>query len=357
MKDYIQEYKEMCEAFFENGRVADILPWGEGHINRTMLVYTGGKKYILQRINTSIFSSPDDVMNNIYGVTEHLVSKGCETLEVVPTVDGNLYLRHDTGCYRMYKFIENTVTYQSCPDYQTLYNAGKAFGRFQNELADFDASKLKDIIPNFHNTPNRYENFMRAVEADCCGRLEGCRDEVSFVMERSGTYSKIMDGLNDGSIPVRTTHNDTKLNNILMDRDTNEARAIIDLDTVMPGSMLYDFGDAIRFGASTGAEDEKDLEKIHFDIEAFKAYTDGYLEALRDSITEKELELMPYSAYLMTIECGMRFLTDYLEGDTYFATHYPQHNLIRCRTQFKLASEMEKQFERMGQICQNAMNK
>lgn len=357
MTDYIKEYKQMCEAFFRDGHVTDIRPWGEGHINTTLLVCINEKRYILQRINTTIFLSPDDVMHNIHGVTAHLTSKGCETLEVIPTINGNLYHRHATGCYRMYKFIENTVTYQSCPDKEVLYDAGKAFGGFQNELADFDASTLKEIIPDFHNTPKRYENFRRAVEADRCGRLEGCRDEVRFVTERGDTYSGIVDALGDGSIPVRVTHNDTKLNNILMDRDTNKARAIVDLDTVMPGSMLYDFGDAIRFGASTGAEDEKDLEKIHFDIEAFAAYANGYLEALRDSITEKEAELMPYSAYLMTMECGMRFLTDYLEGDTYFATQYPEHNLIRCRTQFKLAAEMETQFARMEEICKDALHR
>ena len=196
---------------------------------------------------------------------------------------------------------------------------------------------------------------MAAVDANSVGRLDSCMDEVKFVTDRGDTYSKIHNGLADGSIPVRTTHNDTKLNNILMDKDTGKARAIVDLDTVMPGSMLYDFGDAIRFSASTGAEDEKDLDKIHFDMDLFAAYTKGYLKALGNKITEKELDLMPYSAYLMTMECGMRFLTDYLSGDVYFNTHYPEHNLIRCRTQFKLASEMEKQFDKMSEICENSI--
>ena len=353
--DNIEMYKQACGAFFDNGNITYIAPYGEGHINTTMLVCVNGVQYILQRMNTSVFSSPDDVMNNIYGVTSHLSAKGKETLNVIPTVDGDLYLKHDTGCYRMYKFIENTVSHQSCPDKETLYYAGKAFGEFQNALSDFDPARLKEIIPDFHNTPKRYENLKKAVDTDKRGRLKACLSEVNFATQRNNTYSGIVDALNSGEIPVRITHNDTKLNNILMDCDTNKARAIIDLDTVMPGSMLYDFGDAIRFGTSTGAEDEKELELIHFDIEAFKAYADGYLEALKDSITEKEVELMPYSAYLMTMECGMRFLTDYLEGDTYFATHYPEHNLVRCRTQFKLASEMEKEFEHMSSICDAAM--
>lgn len=355
MQDYITEYKHVCEAFFEGRRISDIVPWGEGHINRTMLIYTGGNKYILQRINTSVFHSPDDVMNNINYVTKHLISKGHETLEVIPTLDNNLYLRHDTGCYRIYKFINKTITYQTAPDIETLYLAGEAYGEFQNALADFDASLLKETIVNFHNTPNRYKNFKASVDANSVGRLDSCIDEVNFVTDRGNTYSKIHNGLADGSIPVRTTHNDTKLNNILMDKDTGKARAIVDLDTVMPGSMLYDFGDAIRFSASTGAEDEKDLSKIHFDINLFAAYTRGYLKALGEKVTERELELMPYSAYLMTMECGMRFLTDYLSGDVYFNTHYPEHNLIRCRTQFKLASEMEKQFDKMSMICKDAI--
>lgn len=345
----------MCEAFCTAGRITDIIPWGEGHINRTMLVYAGGKKYILQRINTDVFPSPDDVMSNICNVTNFLESKGCETMKVIPTVDGNMYLRHDTGCYRMYNFIENTVTYQNSPDKETLYYAGAAFGEFQNQLSDFDTSLLKEIIPHFHDTPKRYGNFLKAQSENASGRLDLCAAEAEFINERANTYSRITDALSDGTIPVRTTHNDTKLNNILMDRDTKKARAVIDLDTVMPGSMLYDFGDAIRFGASTAAEDEPDTDKVHFDIESFEAYTRGYLSSLKESITESELKLMPYSAYLMTMECGMRFLTDFIDGDVYFATQYPEHNLVRCRTQLKLASEMEKQFDAMSEICSEAM--
>ena len=353
----MQEYRRICEAFFENGDVSEIWPFGEGHINSTFLVHIGGKKYILQRINTSVFSSPDAVMQNIHTVTRHLAAKGCETLEVIPTADGELYHRQDDGCYRMYTFIENTVAHQSAPDKETLYHAGRAFGQFQNALADLDAGRLKETIADFHNTPKRYENFRDAVTLDRCGRLENCLEEVRFITARGDTYSGIVDALGDGSIPMRITHNDTKLNNILMDRDTGKARAIVDLDTVMPGSLLYDFGDAIRSGAAIGAEDEQDLGKVQFDIEAFAAYTEGYLAAMRDSITEKEAELLPYSAYLMTMECGMRFLTDYLAGDTYFATKYPEHNLHRCRTQLKLASEMEKQLPCMAEICKECIKK
>ncbi len=251
----------------------------------------------------------------------------------------------------MYDFIENTVTYQTVTNAEVFKNSGAAFGEFQNQLSHFDASVLTETIPDFHNTPKRYENFLKALESDVCSRAESCKDEIDFIVSHQNTYSKAVEGLADGSVPLRVTHNDTKLNNILMDANTDKARAIIDLDTIMPGSMLYDFGDSIRFGASTAAEDEKDLDKVHFDIELFRAYAAGFCPEVKDSIAKREIELLPYSAYLMTVECGMRFLTDYLSGDTYFATKYPEHNLVRARTQIKLASEMETKFDEMLDIC------
>ena len=214
---------------------------------------------------------------------------------------------------------------------------------------------LTEVIKRFHDTPNRFENFKKSLEADILGRAKECQPEIEFVLSHGDTYGKVMEGLADGSIPLRVTHNDTKLNNILMDAETDMARAVIDLDTIMPGSMLFDFGDSIRFGASTAAEDEKDLDKVHFDIELFRAYAEGYCGAVKNSITEKEAELLPYGAYLMTIECGMRFLADYLAGDTYFATKYEGHNLVRCRTQIRLASEMEASFDAMGAIIKEIL--
>ena len=248
------------------------------------------------------------------------------------------------------KNIENTVTYQSVTDREVFKNSGRAFGEFQNYLAQFDASKLTETIKRFHDTPKRFADFKTALEADSFNRAKDCKVEIEFILSHEDTYGIAMAGLKDGSLPLRVTHNDTKLNNILMDAESGAARAVIDLDTIMPGSMLFDFGDSIRFGASTAAEDEQDLSKVHFDIDLFRAYAEGYCEAVKDSITSKEAELLPYGAYLMTIECGMRFLADYLAGDTYFATKYEGHNLVRCRTQLRLASEMEAQFEKMGQI-------
>ena len=347
--DYTKEYKTVAEQFCLEGEVQSIEPYGEGHINVTYLVTTNKRRYILQKMNTRVFPDPVNLMKNICGVTEHLRARNIETLTVVPTKTGEAFI-YGEECYRVYDFIENTVTYQKVIDKDVFRNSGKAFGEFQNYLAEFDASKLTETIKRFHDTPNRFANFKAALEKDELNRAKDCQEAINFVLDRKDTYSLCMDGLKDGSLPLRVTHNDTKLNNILMDDKTGQARAVIDLDTIMPGSMLYDFGDSIRFGASTAAEDEKDLDKVHFDIELFKAYAEGYCGAVKESITAREAELLPYGSYLMTIECGMRFLADYLAGDTYFATKYPGHNLVRCRTQIRLASEMESQFTEMGAI-------
>ncbi len=354
MSQYMNEYKSVAERFCLQGEVKEICPYGEGHINLTLLVTTTEKRYILQKMNTRVFSDPDSLMANICGVTEHLKARGIETLNVIPTKEGKSFLKEE-ACYRVYDFIENTVTYQSASDKEVFKNSGKAFGEFQNYLAEFDASKLTETIKRFHDTPKRFADFKAALEADAFDRAKDCKEEIEFVLSHENTYGIAMEALKDGSLPLRVTHNDTKLNNILMDAESGKARAVIDLDTIMPGSMLFDFGDSIRFGASTAAEDEKDLTKVHFDIDLFKAYAEGYCGAVKDSITAKEAELLPYGAYLMTIECGMRFLADYLSGDTYFATKYEGHNLVRCRTQIRLASEMEAQFDKMSEIIANIL--
>ncbi len=354
MNEYMQQYLPVAAKFSLIGEVTDVVPYGEGHINQTFLVTTTEKRYILQKMNTRVFSDPDSLMANICGVTEHLQSRGIETLRVVPTKDGAPYLKGE-ACYRVYDFIENTVTYQKVTDKEVFKNSGKAFGEFQNYLAEFDASKLTETIKRFHDTPKRFADFKVALEADALHRADGCREEIDFVLSHENTYGVAMADLRSGTLPLRVTHNDTKLNNILMDAKTGEARAVIDLDTIMPGSMLFDFGDSIRFGASTAAEDEKDLSKVHFDIDLFRAYAEGYCGAVKDSITDREAELLPYGAYLMTIECGMRFLADYLSGDTYFATKYEGHNLVRCRTQIRLASEMEVRLTEMQAIIREIL--
>lgn len=346
--------KKISKRFAVYGEITDARRYGDGHINATYLVTTDKRRYILQRVNTDVFPNLDGLMRNIIAVTSHLKARGAETLGIVPTTDGSPYLA-DERC-RMYDFIENTVTLQRAQTPAQLRAAAAAFGEFVRLLSDFDASALTQTIPKFHDTPDRYSKLAAAVAADKRGRLKHCADEAAFVRARKDTLSYITDGLKDG-IPLRVTHNDTKLNNILLDATTGKARAIIDLDTVMPGSLLYDFGDSIRFGASAAREDERDLGRVRFDIDLFSAYADGYLPAVKSTITPREVELLPYSAYLMTLECGMRFLTDYLDGDVYFATAYHEHNLVRCRTQLKLVAEMEKAFPAMRAAVRRALNR
>jgi N-acetylhexosamine 1-kinase len=344
MTDCTRELREVAEQFRLDGNILEICPYGEGHINVTYLLTTDQKRYILQRMNTSVFPDSDALMKNICAVTEYLRARGVETLHVVPTKAGEAYKRGAAN-WRVYDFIEGAAT---CPE--IFSNSGRAFGEFQNQLAAFDASQLTEVLPHFHDTPKRFADFQSALAADRFKRKGDCAEEIAFVLSHEQTYSLAMDELKSGKLPLRVTHNDTKLNNLLMDAKTLRARAVIDLDTVMPGSMLFDFGDSIRFGASTAAEDEKDLEKVHFSPELFRAYAEGYCAAVKDSITPREAELLPYGAYLMTVECGMRFLTDYLSGDTYFATKYPTHNLVRARTQLCLASQIERSLEELKEV-------
>lgn len=351
----MKEYKHVAEQFALEGEILSIEPYGEGHINTTFLVVTDKAKYILQKMNIRVFPDPVGLMNNICLVTEFLREHGQETLDVVHTKSGERFLFGEE-CFRVYLFIENTITYQIVSDKNAFRYSGKSFGEFQNFLADFDASQLVETIKRFHDTPNRFVAFKAALEKDAFNRAKDCQKEIDFVLAHENTYSLVVDGISDGSIPLRVTHNDTKINNILMDADTGKVRAVIDLDTVMPGSLLYDFGDSIRSGTNTAAEDEKDLSKVHFDIELFKAYAEGFCEAVKGSITKREAELLPYSAYLMTVECGMRFLTDHLSGDTYFAIKREGHNLDRARTQLALAAEMESKFEEMSKIIANILN-
>ena len=302
------------------------LPYGNGHINDTFVI-TSHPKYILQRINTDIFKSPEELMENIEKVTvaikKKLVEKGADpsrgTLTIVKTKDGkNFYKDSDGSCYRVFLFIDDAVSYDRVESEKILYGAAKSFGEFQRMLSDFDASELHETIPDFHNTPKRFENLKAAIAADRANRRESVKEEIDFALSFEKEISKVVDGLADGSIPLRVTHNDTKINNVLIDPLTGKGVCVIDLDTVMPGSLLYDFGDGLRTGGATADEDERDLTKPGISLPLFKSYTEGYLAGMGDSITEKEKELMPYSVFLLTYECGIRFLTDYLDGDVYF---------------------------------------
>lgn len=330
---------------FQIGAVTE--GYGNGHINDTYLVTM--PRYILQRINTSIFRNPEELMENIENVTAFLREKlrgdGGDfergTLTVVPTVDGRRYYKvDDENVFRVYRFVEGTKTIESSKTPEDLYEAGVGFGHFQKLLADFPVEKLHETIKDFHHTPKRIEALRQAIREDKAGRAGSVRAEIDFALENASWAGSVVQGMEEGRIPVRVTHNDTKINNILFDQDSGKALCVIDLDTVMPGSMLYDFGDALRIGGSTAAEDEAELEKVQFDERAFEAFARGYLSEMREALTEAELALLPLSVKLMTYECGIRFLTDYLNGDTYFKIHREHHNLDRARNQFKLVADI-----------------
>ncbi len=339
--------------------------YGNGHINTTYLVEST-PRYILQRINTDIFRRPDQVMDNIAAVTDHLRKKiiaeggnpNRETLTLIPTVDGKPYYEAPNGdCYRLYLFIERAVSYDAAETPEMFAASAHAFGKFQKMLSDFPSEKLYETIPHFHDTGDRLRQFKEAIAADRAGRAASVKDEIDFYLARAAEVTIVTDAIADGSVPLRVTHNDTKLNNVMLDEKTGEGVCVIDLDTVMPGSLLYDYGDSMRFGASSGAEDEIDLSKIWFDLTYFEAYTDAFLCELGESITKREIELLAFSAKLLTMECGMRFLTDYLNGDTYFKIHREHHNLDRTRTHIKLIADMEQKMDQMNAIVAKCCKK
>lgn len=333
-----------------------------GHINRTYIVTTeserGEGKYILQRINTSVFTKPDELMHNIENVTSYLrhkiASEGGdpdrETLSIV-RCGGKLYKTDsEGGVWRVYVFVPGTRSYDSADTPEMLEAAGLAFGRFQKRLSDFPAAELHETLPQFHDTAKRYRDFMTAVSEDRAGRAESVKDEIEFIKARAEKCSYITDRIAAGKIPLRVTHNDTKLNNVLIDTESGKAICVVDLDTVMPGSVLYDFGDGIRFGASSAAEDERDLDRVFVRLDMFDGFAKGFIAGCGGSLTDEELDALPMGAYIITLETGMRFLADHLNGDTYFSIHRENHNLDRARTQLKLVYDMESKLGDMEKI-------
>lgn len=359
------DFKIIVDQFNFEGKFSAAEPYGVGHINDTYLavfaINGSSQRYILQRINHYVFQDPPGLMSNIEAVTSHLRQKISstggdperETLTLIPTIDGNLFIHTDQGEYwRAYQFINNARTYEAIENLDHVYHAAAAFGNFQKLLSDYPSKNLIETIPDFHNTKKRFEAFSESVEKDVVNRGLCSMDEIEFVMQRVNDTSLLVEKLENGELPERITHNDTKFNNVLIDNVTGTGVCVIDLDTVMPGLSLYDFGDAIRTLANPAAEDERDLSRVNFDLQIFDLYTHGYLDAVGNELTAQEKDHLAFSAILMTLECGMRFLTDHLQGDKYFKIHREDHNLDRCRTQFKLVADMETHFDEMQKIVE-----
>ena len=356
--------KEVLDAYQFHGTLLSFHPYGNGHINDTFLlifdIYGMGRlKIILQRVNTDVFTNPIELMDNVIGVTTVLREKiivaggdpGRETLTLIPTKEHKLYYMDSLGgCWRAYQFITDGICCEQVENPDQFYEGAKLFGQFQGLLSDYPVQTLHEIIPDFHNTKVRYKQFQKVLLEDPCGRVETAGHEINEACAYAYLCDIFPPFIASKELPLRVTHNDTKLNNLMFDRDTGLGLCIIDLDTVMPGLLAYDFGDSIRFGANTAAEDETDLNKVSLDLNLYEKYVKGFVEGCKDTITERERELLPEGAMVMTYECGLRFLTDYLEGDVYFKTSHPTHNLERCRTQFALLVDMVKKLPEMKSL-------
>jgi len=347
----------IAQQFALPGIIKSIEPYGDGHINDTYLVKlrSGYQDFMLQRINDKVFQDIPVLMSNIDKVIKHInayykkhqIVVNSECLKLVYTKQNHAYYQSKSGYFRMYEYIPDTMTFETAPSLKHLEAAGKAIGQFQKMLADFDAKQLSETIPLFHDTPSRVEALIKAIAVAQPQRFEKARDIITLALERQPYAARVTDAIAKGEVPIRVTHNDTKIDNILFKADLAEAICLVDLDTVMPGSALYDFGDAVRSGCTTQAEDAADLETVKIDIRKFKYLTQGYLSVIKDELTPKEIELLPFSPILLTYELAVRFLTDYLLGDVYFKIDYEEHNLVRAQNQFQLMKSMESKLTSM----------
>jgi len=356
--------QQIASHFQIYGDLQRVEPYGSGHINDTYAAYynQGGTdiRFIFQRINHNIFTNPEALMENIARVTRHITSKlsankaseiSRKVLTVIPTKDNQDYYKDDAGNYwRAYIFIEKAQTFDILDTPKQAFEAAKAFGEFQKILVDIPGEPLHETIPNFHNGPMRYQTFLQALEADVHNRADSAKEEINFLKEHAWILDVLPEQIAKGNIPMRITHNDCKINNVMLDNKTGSGICVIDLDTVMPGSALYDFGDMIRTSTNTGAEDEKDLSKISMDMKMFKAVAEGYLSTANEFLNKHEKEYLVHSGKMITLIIGTRFITDYLLGDQYFKVHHPTHNLERCRTQFKLVRSIIEQEEEMKEF-------
>ncbi|MBN1555903.1 MAG: aminoglycoside phosphotransferase family protein [Phycisphaerae bacterium] len=358
----------IASRFELGGTFVDAESYGSGHINDTYAAHVktdaGLVRYIHQRINTDVFRQPENLMENVRRVTEHLRNKilaaggdpDRETLTLVPTTDGESFAIIDGEYWRTYKFIEGAQTYDLVENLDHVYNAAHAFGTFQKHISDLPGGRLHETIPNFHNTRKRFDAFQETLNHDVKNRAAGCKAEIDFALQREEIASVLVDLLAAGKTPERTTHNDTKFNNVMIDDATGKGVCVIDLDTVMPGLPMYDFGDSVRTAAATAKEDETDLSKCGIGLDLFERLAHGYLDAAREFLLPIEIEHLAFSAKLITFTIGLRFLTDHLAGDVYFKIHRENHNLDRCRTQWAMVADMEQKSERMEAIIAKYAN-
>ena len=363
----MDELREALSNFAFDGELISVKEFGSGHINKTYIAkYKDGEneqKYVVQKVNNGVFKNVDELMSNVFSVTSFLREKirenggdeNRETLHFIKTIDGNNYYRCSDGSfYRAYVFVKDSVSFDFAETPDLFKSSGIAFGRFQKMLGDFDADSLYETIENFHDTRWRFENeFLPALTLDVKDRADSCKDVIDFIIQRQDKMGILVDLIDENKLPLRVTHNDTKLNNVMFDEKTLECVCVIDLDTVMPGLALYDFGDAIRFGANTAADDEKDLSKVGINLEYFRAFAEGFLSECGDTLNQCEKDYLAFSAWLLTTELVMRFLTDYLNGDVYFKTNYSEHNLDRARNQMQLALSMEEHMQEMEEIIKS----
>lgn len=343
------------------GEVRDVAVVSNGNINCTYDVtirnYGEEHRYIFQKLNIFVFKNPKRIMGNIRRITEHISSKLEEkgesqdhVMHFYKTAEGKNYYMRNQGFWRVSDFVPNTETYNTCDDLERLRSAGRAFGEFQMMLSDFDATQLYETIPNFHNTRSRIAVMLRHVNEDPCGRADEVAAEIEQIKAWKPLAIRLNELIDSEELPLRVTHNDTKINNLLFDRDTHEAKTVIDLDTVMPGLAAHDFGDAVRFAANTAVEDEPNLANVSLDMDRFRAFAEGFVPPITHSLTQMEVDTLALGAFVITVELAVRFLDDYITGDQYFKTLYPGHNLVRARCQLALAADMHRRMDEMNAI-------
>lgn len=362
---HMNKLQNIAEHFSIQGKIISVVHINKGYINRTYKIETLSSdnhihKYILQRINTNVFPDVDALMSNFQIASTHLSGKlvmpghhECGAVQTLRnTKEGKLYFEDSTGVWRMMTYIDNVYSLDIPENTEVFYYTGVSFGNFIKAMSSIDANKIKEVIPNFHNTMSRYIDLETAISSDPQKRVEDVVEEIAFIRARTEMFGKISEALEGGQIPTRICHNDCNLNNILFDNKTNLPVAIIDLDTIMPSSPLYDFGDSMRIGTNTAKDDEKDLSKVSCNLQLYEAYARGYLEACGDILTRAELELLPYAALIITAEDGIRFLMDHINGDTYYHINYPGQNLDRAHTQLKLLEDMEMKLPEIRKILQ-----